>query len=89
VIRATSFGVRHNYYHVLCYSLLHLAIGCPDIEAPSGGWVRRNGNLLTAGCDDKQRTWHLTCDGVTWVGQIGDCEVPGERNFRSGSLNRK
>jgi hypothetical protein len=57
------------------YSLVkYEAIGCADLKAPSGAWTKRDGDSLSIGCEGVQRSWHLTCNGTTWVGKIGSCD---------------
>jgi hypothetical protein len=57
------------------YFLLHYqVVGCADIVGPPGSWVKRNGDTVQVGCDSVQRTWHLTCRGVEWAGDIGNCQ---------------
>ncbi len=47
------------------------AVGCPDLTAPSGGWVRREGDSLTVGCGETKH--HLVCHGSEWVGTYDNC----------------
>ncbi|ELU10382.1 hypothetical protein CAPTEDRAFT_219720 [Capitella teleta] len=49
------------------------AVGCPEVEAPSNGWVQHNGDTLSVGCNHTQQAWHLTCTGTSWAGKIGRC----------------
>lgn len=62
---------------LVCWSA---AIGCPDWTAPYGGWANRKGDLLTVGCDRIRRTWHLTCDGINWIGEAGTCSEESVHN---------
>ncbi len=47
------------------------AVGCPDLKAPSGGWVRRDGDSLTVGCGETKH--HLVCRGSQWIGTYENC----------------
>jgi len=60
------------------------AIGCADVLAPEGGWVRRDGDYMSVGCDGVQRSWHLTCNGTAWIGEFGDCtsDITGSSSGR-------
>ena len=49
--------------HVL---FLFLAVGCPDMKAPPGGWVKRDGESLTIGCDNTDNKYHLVCKENDW-----------------------
>ena len=50
------------------------AIDCPDLPAPLYGWVKREGRVLTAGCnDDPEVKWKRLCKGIVWNGGIGNC----------------
>ena len=50
--------------------LICTAIGCPDIKAPSGGKVERNGNDAVIICGDNTETKFVTCKGSKWIGDI-------------------
>ena len=72
------------------------AVGCPEVRAPSGGWVRtlksERGNSDAGGphdsieirCNDSAETWYLTCTSNHWKGQTANCTTRGE----SQSANR-
>ena len=30
------------------------------------------------GCEWSQKTWHLSCDGHSWTGVVGNCSQPGK-----------
>lgn len=51
-------------------------VGCADLDAPEGGWVKRTADSMTVGCHGRPTTWHLTCNGITWAGDIGRCRNP-------------
>jgi len=53
---------------------LPAAIGCADVAAPQGGWVKRDGDYVSVGCDAVKRSWHLTCNGTDWIGEFGNCD---------------
>lgn len=50
-----------------------LAFGCPDVQAPHGGWIKRQDNTVVFGCSDNRDKWQLRCQGVTWVGDRKNC----------------
>ena len=45
---------------------------------PEGAWHKRNGNSAIIGCNEQNKTWHLTCDGERWQGVVGSCEESGQ-----------
>lgn len=49
-------------------------LGCSNLEAPPGGVFSREGDRGTLSCSDGQ-TWHLRCNGTTWIGDYGKCAV--------------
>jgi len=50
------------------------AVGCADVTASvSGGWVRRDGETTTVGCNNTEETWYLVCRDGRWVGNITGC----------------
>jgi len=57
---------------VLCST----AIGCPDVDAPAGGWLQRTDQTVLMGCSHSSETWQLYCQDFTWVGQMRNCS-PG------------
>jgi len=50
------------------------AVGCADVDAPAGGWVKRSsaGEALF-GCSDRLQTWKLRCRGDQWIGIRHNC----------------
>lgn len=52
---------------------VNLAFGCPDVQAPDGGWIKRQDNTVVFGCSDNRDKWQLRCQGVTWVGDRKNC----------------
>ena len=62
------------------------AVGCAEVTQPEGGWTKRERDRLTAGCYHVQRTWHLTCNGSSWIGEIGNCAT-GSSNLRTGGAS--
>ncbi len=46
-------------------------VGCPDIKAPPGAEVKRDGDHLTVICGPVTRS--LTCSGSKWIGDVGNC----------------
>ena len=71
----------HLYLLLLCKILwpvlrrrrLFLAVGCPDLKAPKGGRVGRKGANAEVRCNHSKEVWHVTCEGNTWRGIIGNC----------------
>ena len=49
-------------------------MGCGDPETPKGGWIDRDGNKAIFGCNGKETTWTLTCDGTQWTGSKKSCD---------------
>jgi len=62
------------------------AIGCPEVTAPSGGWVSRlnseervndvvggHDDSVMMRCNDSADTWYLTCTSNHWLGQPANC----------------
>ncbi|KAK2144219.1 hypothetical protein LSH36_776g02155 [Paralvinella palmiformis] len=47
--------------------------GCPDLSPPAHAWYKRNGDQAVIGCEWSQKTWHLSCDGRSWSGVVGNC----------------
>ena len=43
------------------------------MKAPSGGWVKRDGETLTVGCDNTDNKYHLVCRENEWVGSYKNC----------------
>jgi len=52
------------------------AIGCPDVEAPAGGWLQRTDQTVMMGCSHSSETWQLYCQDFVWIGQMRNCS-PG------------
>ncbi|KAK2139014.1 hypothetical protein LSH36_2132g00023 [Paralvinella palmiformis] len=50
-------------------------IGCPDLSPPAHAWYKRDGDQAVIGCEWSQKTWHLSCDGRSWSGVVGNCSV--------------
>ena len=59
-------------------------VGCPDMVAPPGVWLKRSGDVMSVGCARSAHTWHLACSGVTWVGDLSLCDVIGRTSSRLG-----
>jgi len=59
------------------------AIGCADVDAPSGGWVKRSsaGEALF-GCSDRLATWKLRCKGDEWIGIRHNCTRGAPVHYR-------
>ena len=59
--------------------MLHTAVGCDDISPPAHTWFDRQGDVITAGCNNNNHAWKLTCLGTKWIGAVGNCtqEVKG------------
>ncbi|KAK2144228.1 hypothetical protein LSH36_776g02164 [Paralvinella palmiformis] len=47
--------------------------GCPDLSPPAHAWYKRDGDQAVIGCEWSQKTWHLSCDGHSWSGVVGNC----------------
>ena len=59
--------------YIYIYTLHIVAIGCPDIVAPPGGWIKRGDQVAVLGCSDTSETWQLHCRRVAWVGDRRNC----------------
>ena len=61
----------------MCMFLLSpTAVGCPDVTPPLEGWVEREGNVMTMGCNSEpEHAWRLTCQAGEWVGPKGNCTI--------------
>ncbi len=59
-----------------------LAVGCETIKPPANMWVdQTDKNTAKLGCLSTSETWKQTCEGTTWVGDVGSCP---EGTFRTG-----
>lgn len=67
------YGTPENPAHFVVH---YQVVGCADLEVPEGGWVKRTADSATVGCHGRPTTWHLTCNGITWTGDIGRCRNP-------------
>jgi len=56
-------------------------LGCPDMKAPPGGWVKHSDDVATLGCSSTAQTWRMVCRGAEWVGDTKNCSI--------GMLNRR
>ena len=50
-------------------------LGCPDVSAPTDGWMKRTEKTADFGCKDDSDTvrWQLECVNNKWRGTIGNC----------------
>jgi len=63
------------------------AVGCADLTGSvSGGWVRRDGDMTTVGCNDTDETWYLACRHGRWVGNVTGCSA-GAGHTATGKQN--
>lgn len=53
--------------------LLHVAIGCPQLAPPIGGWAKQTNDIAVLGCSASPETWQLICHGATWIGVTQNC----------------
>ncbi len=51
------------------------AVGCANIDIPSGMWMRREGDNLLVRCNQTEEIWYLTCENEAWKGRIGNCSA--------------
>lgn len=63
------------------WPFLSSAIGCPDPQTPSHGWVKRTGNKVEIGCGEPEKVWQLTCYNNRWLGEAGNCSDGRWRDF--------
>ena len=75
----TITHICHHERYVEEYNISHFnsVIGCADIKYPSDAWYKREGDLLTVGCENKDLAWTLRCDGHQWKGTLGNCSTQG------------
>ena len=48
-------------------------------------WVDQKGNVAKLGCLSNNQKWEQTCEGTTWVGDIGSCPegpLPGKLKIK-------
>ncbi|KAK2171625.1 hypothetical protein NP493_1050g01005 [Ridgeia piscesae] len=64
---------RKKQDSALHFLMYYEVIGCPDPALSSGHWFERDDHKAVAGCENSDATWHLTCNGNTWIGTIGNC----------------
>lgn len=72
-------------YFRFVYLCRRLVIGCPDLEAPSGGWVKNNEEIAVFGCSAGPETWQMVCRGTEWIGERANCSIGGAQTYRLSS----
>nr|UCK81577.1 Gal-binding and CUB domains containing receptor 2 [Arenicola marina] len=60
------------------FFLQYDAIGCSDLVPPAHAWYKREGDSARIGCEWNHNSWHLTCEGNSWSGVVGNCSAPVE-----------
>jgi len=51
-----------------------VAVGCPQIAEPVGGWVKQDSEEAVLGChSDVDDTWRFVCHGSAWIGDDRNC----------------
>nr|UCK81589.1 Gal-binding and CUB domains containing protein 1 [Arenicola marina] len=60
------------------FLLEYSVIGCPDMTPPANAWYKRDGSAAVIGCEWSEHSWHLKCEGNTWVGVVGNCTSGGK-----------
>jgi len=69
------------FFQIFCFET---AIGCPEMSAPLGGWVKQNNQVALIGCtlrggsgeavaEEAENQWQLQCQGTNWVGEMKNC----------------
>ena len=48
------------------------------MDVPEGSWYKRDGEAAIIGCEKEDLTWRLHCEGIEWIGTIGNCPVQSE-----------
>ena len=66
---------------ILIYRFNVPELGCPDLSPPKHAWYKRDGDQAVIGCEWSQKTWHLSCDGRSWSGVVGNCSGPGNESY--------
>lgn len=56
-----------------CFAYDFAVIGCPDPLPLEGATVSRHGEQVDVQCNNTHRSWHLVCQGTSWVGEVGNC----------------
>jgi len=69
---STIIIVHHNI-HINTFAVVSIALGCPDLMAPSGAWIKRMGDNAMVKCNETLETWYLTCQRNRWIGDTGNC----------------
>jgi len=101
ILYKLQFYIYRKYITQLLvlYVGVSTAIGCPEVTAPSGGWVRtldgERGNNAVGGhqdsvmmrCNDSQETWYLTCTSNHWLGQQANCTHGNELTSSEGRVS--
>ena len=40
------------------------------------------------GCESSEHSWHLSCEGNSWVGVVGNCSESGENDQSAYQQNK-
>jgi len=51
----------------------------------AGGWVRRDGDTTTVGCNATDETWYLACRDGSWVGNVTGCGAGANGHTATGT----
>lgn len=69
-----------SYINTLTFTAGYFtAIGCSDPDPPKYGWLIRDNEGVTMGCNYSEHEWRMSCDGFKWVGTYENCSN-GEQN---------
>ncbi|KAK2144220.1 hypothetical protein LSH36_776g02156 [Paralvinella palmiformis] len=71
-----SFKTENKTDTFPLYGYIRDELGCPDLSPPKHAWYKRDGDQAVIGCEWSQKTWHLSCDGRSWSGVVGNCSGP-------------
>ena len=63
----------HIYNFIYMIYFIISVLGCANIPQPKNTWMRRQGDNIVIKCNRTGETWSLTCKGMTWVGEYGNC----------------
>ena len=64
-------------YSSYCFPVL----GCGDVSVDVHSWYRRDGDIVTVGCEGKSDKWQLVCVDGKWIGDIRNCSTYGNKIF--------
>ena len=70
--------MKPSVYHITEANHVFSVTGCQDLVPPDFAWYDRSGDDAVIGCQYRNMTWSLHCDGNRWNGVVGRCNDTGE-----------